>query len=187
MGRHKQHKKKKGLERKTPILNGVNAFVSKRKMTENATELLEKAAILLQTGRADAALPFAERVLELASSNSANILLALNLIGEINVELGEIDSAREAFLRAVEIDPEGTIAETQDGGAEKYLWLAQLSEVGGVDSVSWFEKGVAGLRRVIQFLEQSNDLGSSVLLEEKKKKLAGALCAVVEIYMTDLS
>lgn len=65
---------------------------------------------------------------------------------------------------------------------EKYLWLAQLSEEGGEESVGWFEKGAEILRR---------DVGDSSLSEEakeeKRKKLAGALCGIIEIYMTDLS
>jgi tetratricopeptide (TPR) repeat protein len=189
MGKTSQHRKKKSSsERKKSILNGVGGSISKqRKMTENAAELVDKATILLQTGQADAALPFAQRLLELAPANSPTALSALNLIGEIHVELGEVDTAREAFLRAVEIDSEGTISEAQDGGAEKFLWLAQLSEEGGADSVGWFVKGVAALRRIIQSLEQSNDPENSVLLEEKKGKLANALCGMVEIYMTDLS
>ncbi|KKA18053.1 TPR domain protein [Rasamsonia emersonii CBS 393.64] len=156
-------------------------------MAENASELLEKATILLQTGQAEAALPLAQRVLELAPADSPNARSATNLIGEIYVELGEIDAARQNFLRAVELDPEGMIPESEGGGAEKFLWLAQLSEQGGVDSVRWYEKGVATLRRIIQSLEQSNNPEDAVLLEEKRKKLANALCAVVEIYMTDLS
>ena len=52
-----------------------------------------------------------------------------------------------------------------------------------------FEKGAAALRKQIQTLsdissktpEQSEDL------EEKQHKLGGVLCAVAEVYMTDLS
>ncbi|KAL1988248.1 hypothetical protein VTN96DRAFT_223 [Rasamsonia emersonii] len=186
MGKTKPHKKKSSKHEKS-VLNGVGGVVSKRKMAENASELLEKATILLQTGQAEAALPLAQRVLELAPADSPNARSATNLIGEIYVELGEIDAARQNFLRAVELDPEGMIPESEGGGAEKFLWLAQLSEQGGVDSVRWYEKGVATLRRIIQSLEQSNNPEDAVLLEEKRKKLANALCAVVEIYMTDLS
>ncbi|KAL1964680.1 hypothetical protein VTN77DRAFT_6706 [Rasamsonia byssochlamydoides] len=186
MGKTKSHKKKSSKREKS-VLNGVGGVISKRKMTENASELLEKATILLQTGQADAALPLAERVLELAPANSPKALSATTLIAEIYVELGEIDAARQNFLRAVELDPEGTIPESEGGGAEKFLWLAQLSEQGGHDSVRWFEKGVAALRRIIQSLEQSNRPEDVALVEEKRKKLAHALCGVVEIYMTDLS
>lgn len=65
------------------------------------------------------------------------------------------------------------------GDFEKYLWLGQLS--GGRDAVEWFRKGCNGLRK---------DLSSEDIAEEKKielrKKLCDALCASVEIWMTDL-
>jgi tetratricopeptide (TPR) repeat protein len=186
MGKTKPNKKKSSKHQKS-VLNGVGGVVSKRKMAENATELLAKATILLQTGQADAALPLAQRVLEIAPADSPSALSATNLVGEIYVELGEIDAARQTFLRAVDLDPEGTIPESQGGGAEKFLWLAQLSEQGGADSVRWFERGVAALRHIILSLEQSNRSEDAALLEEKRKKLANALCGVVEIYMTDLS
>ncbi|OKL60167.1 UPF0661 TPR repeat-containing protein [Talaromyces atroroseus] len=156
-------------------------------MAENASELLAKATVLLQTGQADAALPLAQRVLEISEENSPNTLSAINLVAEIYVELGEIDDARQTFLHAVQLDPEGTIPESQGGGAEKFMWLAQLSEQGGADSVAWYEKGVGALRHIIQSLEQEGGSENAALLEEKKKKLAVALCGVVELYMTDLS
>lgn len=161
--------------------------VSNRKMSEDPTKLLEQATILLQAGQTDAALSVAEQALESAPDNSPIHLFAENTVAEIYVELGEIDVATEHFLRAVELDPEGTIPESQGGGAEKFLWLAQLSEEGGADSVKWFEKGVSSLRHVIQQLEGTNDPESKSVLEEKKRKMANALCGVSEIYMTDLS
>lgn len=186
MGKPKPADKKKSKREKS-VLNGVGRVVSKTKMTESSTELLEKATILLQTGQPDTALPLAQRALEIAAENSPEALSAINRLGEIYIELGEIDAARNAFLKAVQIDPEGTIPESQGGGAEKFLWLAQLSEQGGMDSVSWYEKGVRTLRHTIQTLEQSNKPEDAAALDEKRRKLANALCAVVEIYMTDLS
>jgi len=116
-------------------------------------------------------------------------LPALNLLGEIHVELGDIDTARQYFLQASTIDEDGTTGEDIGGGAEKFLWLAQLSEDGGHDSVEWFEKGAMSLRLQIQALleRKSLDEEAQAMLEEKRRKLAVALCGVVEVYMTDLS
>jgi len=130
--------------------------------------------------------------LNLLDPQSEESLPALNLLGEIHVELGELDAARQYFLQAAAIDEDGTVGEDIGGGAEKFLWLAQLSEDGGQDSVNWFEKGAVSLRAQIQVIQQLVDqrkLGNEgeALLEEKSRKLAGALCAVVEVYMTDLS
>ncbi|RAK71088.1 uncharacterized protein BO72DRAFT_342227, partial [Aspergillus fijiensis CBS 313.89] len=160
---------------------------SQSKMNEDPTQLLDQATILIQTGQADAALQLAQQALDSSPAGSPSYLSALIAVAEIYVELGDIDTARAHFLRAVEADPNGTIPESQGGGAEKFLWLAQLSEEGGKDSVQWFEKGVSSLRHAIQQLEQNPGPKEAAELLEKKRKMANALCAVAEIYMTDLS
>lgn len=181
MGKPRPHKKKASKSK-----SALRAGNSTSKMNEDPSKLLEQATILLQTGQADVALSIAQRALELAPKSSAQ-LSALNTVAEVYIELGEIDVAREHFMRAVELDPDGTIPESQGGGAEKFLWLSQLSEQGGMDSVKWFEKGVSSLRHTIQQLEGTNDPQNLATLEEKKRKMANALCGVAEIYMTDLS
>lgn len=175
---------------------------SSKKPTPSPSTLLAQAADLIQQGQPTDALTLAQRALSILQPTSTPTLAALpavNLLGEINVELGDIQSARDCFTRAAELDPEGAVSEAAGGGAEKFLWLAQLSEEGGVESVGWFEKGVAVLRREIGGLvgkigqggrmQDAGGLleGKRELLEEKRKKLAHALCGVAEIYMTDLS
>ncbi|WEW60697.1 hypothetical protein PRK78_006184 [Emydomyces testavorans] len=178
--------KRQSKRKQKSVLNGTRA-VQKEKMTEDPSVLFEQAIVLLQTGQPAEALVLVERGLRAAPTASPNTLIGLNLIGEIYVELGDIDSAREHFMRAVTLDPEGVKPESQGGGAEKFLWLAQLSEEGGKDSVRWFERGVGVLRRSIQALEENECIEQAEELEEQKRKLANALCGVIEIYMTDLS
>ncbi|KAJ6171073.1 assembly chaperone of rpl4 [Penicillium chermesinum] len=185
MGKPRPQKKKSSKSRSKTVL-GPGGSVSKQKMAQEPSLLLDQATILLQTGQVEAALGNAQQALELSPEGNAQ-LPALNLLGEINVELGEIDTAREYFLRAVDLDPNGSIAEPEGGGAEKFLWLAQLSDKGGMDSVQWFEKGVASLRQTLESLEGRNSPEDAEKIEEKKVKLSNALCAVAEIYMTDLS
>lgn len=177
MGKPRPHKKK--ASKSKSALRAGNS-----KMNEDPSKLLEQATLLLQTGQPDEALSVAQRALELASNSP---LSALNTVAEVYIELGEIDVAREHLMRAVELDPNGTIPESQGGGSEKFLWLSQLSEKGGLDSVKWFEKGVSSLRHTIQQLEGTSDPENLDTLEEKRRKLANALCGVAEIYMTDLS
>ncbi|KAK2880694.1 hypothetical protein FQN49_000463 [Arthroderma sp. PD_2] len=177
--------KKQSSKKSKSVLHGTRGMSSRPK--EDPQALFEQATVLLQTGQPDEALPLVERALNNTPSDSPKYLIGLNLVGEIYVELGEIDAAREKFLRAVELDPEGEIDETIDGGAEKFLWLAQLSEEGGKDSVRWFERGVGALKRNLQTLEGKGGDTAEELREGFKKRLAHALCGVVEIYMTDLS
>ncbi|OJD38057.1 tpr domain protein [Diplodia corticola] len=167
---------------------------SNKKPKMTAPQLLAQATALLQTSQADEALVAARRAYALlhpdpeTSAPTAAALPALTLLGEINVELGDVDTARDYFLVAAALDEDGSIPEQAGGGAEKFMWLAQLCEEGGAESVAWFDKGAEVLRREIAELE-ANQAGPErdVALDEKKRKLANALCGVVEVYMTDLS
>jgi len=55
--------------------------------------------------------------------------------------------------------------------------------------VDWYESGASSLRIQIQALLDRKKLSAEgeAMLEEKRRKLATALCGVVEVYMTDLS
>ena len=159
----------------------------------NHTALIEKATAKLLEGDIEGAVPFAQRALGLLDVNSVEALPSLNLLGEIHVELGDIEAARTYFQQASEIDENGDVPEENGGGAEKFLWLAQLSEEGGQDSVDWYERGSSVLRTQIQALVDAGNAGTkpaeevAAAIEEKRRKLATALCSVVEVYMTDLS
>jgi tetratricopeptide (TPR) repeat protein len=181
---------KKGKKRDKSILNTVTGSPSKSSTPPaNPYTLLAEASSLLQQGSIEEALKPAQRALGLLDPESEEALPALNLLGEIHIELGDIDTARQYFLQAASIDEDGTVGEDVGGGAEKFLWLAQLSEEGGEDSVDWFEKGAISLRAQIQALLERKKLDAEMeaMLLEKRRKLAVALCGVVEVYMTDLS
>lgn len=188
------------------ILNGTQVPRSKAQKTQVAVDpaaLLAQATALLYTGQPDAALPLIQRTLGLLRSLSGEAtpasISALNLLGEVYLELGDPASAADTFLLAVHIDPDGSIPEHEGGGAEKFLWLAQLCEEGGEQSIEWFEKGVKVLQQEVETLELERSSGEVqiepvawgkervFLLEEKRKKLAAALCGMVEVWMTDLS
>lgn len=134
-----------------------------------ASGLLALAETKLQHGE----LVDAERAASKAlACTPENPLTATNLLATICVELGDIDRARGLFLQAVELDPRGEVPEPAGGGAEKFLWLAQLTETGGRDSLQWYERAMTILRASVA---------------QKGDKLAQALCGMAEIYMTDLS
>lgn len=167
----------------------------KRKITRpknNPRSLLYEAESAFRSGDLERALPSAQEALSLLLPNPKNptpaALPALKLVAEINIELGNPSTAREHFLTAVALDPDGSIPESEGGGAEKFLWLAQLSEEGGRESVEWFEKGAEVLRRQIVGMvggDGEGEAGDEV--EGLIRRLASALCGIVEVYMTDLS
>ncbi|KAI9848122.1 MAG: hypothetical protein M1838_000647 [Thelocarpon superellum] len=225
--RKEERKHHTPTERPPTLSPSVTGTKSKTKVTmdtDNPYTLLAQATALLQTSQAGPALLLATRALAhlerssaASTSSAAAPLAALNLLAEIHIELGDVDAARTLYLRAVQLDPDGTVPEVEGGGAEKFLWLAQLCEEGGQESVRWFEKGASVLRREISALDSSgprkrrthDDVnnhnhdddddddetnGSDDRYDaaeeeeaEKRTKLANALCGMVEVYMTDLS
>ncbi|KAK3394534.1 hypothetical protein B0H63DRAFT_49168 [Podospora didyma] len=162
--------------------------------TVNTRELLSTATALLEIGEVVEAAKAARTVYEHIGESGRQAGAALSLLGQINIEMGEIDQAREYLTAAVKVDEAGTLPEELGGGPEKFLWLAQLSEDGGHDSVSWYERGASALRAQIQTLTDTLDSPlpltrpqREAIVNEKRRKLADTLCAVAEVYMTDLS
>lgn len=163
-----------------------NATGTAKKSKASPETLLIQAAALLETSQPEEALIQAKRALGLlqpTTEPTTAALPALRILGEIYVELGDPDAARDTFSAAVALDKDG-----EHDGAEKFLWLAQLNEEGGAESVRWFEKGVDVLKQEIDALEgkiKKEEVAQA--LEEKKQKLSNALCGIAEVYMTDLS
>jgi Flp pilus assembly protein TadD len=90
--------KTKPQDRKSKKSTKNGASTSKPKASPE--ELLVQAATLLQTSQPEEALVAARRALNIlqpSSTPSAAALPALNLLGEINVELGDPESARDAL------------------------------------------------------------------------------------------
>ncbi|SMQ46876.1 unnamed protein product [Zymoseptoria tritici ST99CH_1A5] len=160
---------------------------------QSPEELYGAALQLVEQSQPEEALKVAKQLWSLVQNRAVTEALpAVNLLGEISIELGAVDSARDYFEQAVQLDPEGKIPEALGGGAEKFLWLAQLCDEGGKQSVEWFERGAKALQFEITALETGQvpglDEQSTLLMRvDKKRKLANALCGIVEVYMTDLS
>lgn len=106
-----------------------------------------------------------------------------------------MEEARRYYLEAAEADRD---AARQLGGAEAFLWCAQLSEEGGEDSIRWYDKACRILRQEMSELEEAvakkrgeSDSGELTelieQLERTKDQLGEALCSMAEVYMTDLS
>lgn len=159
------------------------------KDAQSPGKLLDDAETLLNVGKVDEAVSMAENALEITGEGGDFELRALNFLGIVSIEAGDIDEAKEYFEKAVKLDADGTLDEKIGGGPEKFLFLAELSEEGGQDSVTWFERGAGALRKQIQALSDiaTKTTDQQASLEEKQEKLGGVLCAVAEVYMTDLS
>lgn len=203
----KSHSRQKDMlhSTSTPLVKSTP-----KKSQRPIEDLLTEAAELLEQSQPERALPLAtealrrleaerqqgnhdndndidiDTLLQLTAEGKPTLPAALTLEAEIQLALGEADAAWQSFNRATQIDPDGALV-----SAEPWLWLAQLSEGGGSESISHFEKATEVLRNEIEVLEEEGEASSPELsarvLEEKKTKLADALCAMAEVYMTDLS
>ena len=162
-------------------LHSTNRPLVKSKPQKPATTLLAEAATYLTQSQPDLALPLATSAITRLSDDASeqkdvSLPAALCLLAEIQLELGDAGSARSNYQKAVSFDPEKTL------GADVWFSLAQLSEVGGQESINFYETGTHILRQKIQ--EAPDEFDD---VEEWIPRLGDALCAMVEVYMTDLS
>lgn len=186
--KRKSNAASKSTKREKSLLNSTgsfssNAFAAKPTAPEPVPEpsptvpdLIASATSLLHDQN-DA--PEALALVTLALTLVPTSLPALELLAEIHIELGNEDTARAIFEKAVELDPQGARS-----GPEKFLWLAQLGH-GGEDMVRWYVRGVEVLRRWIQ-IRDTGEVPEKADERGLDAKLCSALCAMTEIYMTDL-
>ncbi|KAK3619248.1 hypothetical protein LTR56_024168 [Elasticomyces elasticus] len=144
---------------------------------ESPEQLYAAALELVEQSSPEEALKKAKKLwLQVQNGSVTEALPALNLLGEISIELGDGDGARGYFEKAVALDPSGEIPEAMGGGAEKFLWLAQLCEEGGQASVDWFERGVKALQVEIAAIEggkvKGYDEEALLMMRVEKKHLS---------------
>ncbi len=160
-------------------------------VTRQPTELIAEATKALTEGDALGALGPAQQALD--SSTPAFAGAIHSLLGQIYLDLGDPARARSHLTAATRADPDGALPDAQGGGVDKFLYLAQLDDAGGRASVVWFERGAAALRARIASLKEAAQAGggadarAEAEAEARRSKLAEVLCAVAEVYMTDLS
>ncbi|KAK6531417.1 hypothetical protein TWF281_008222 [Arthrobotrys megalospora] len=175
MAKTKTKSSKKTRRKDTPgaslasVLQNIAKHQDKQQSTNNIDALISKASSeLTEEANPQQAL----KTITSALSKNPTSLKALELAGEINVELEDVDTAIRCFGTAAQLDPEGV-----GSGAEKFLWLAQICVEGGEVAIGWYEKALEYLRKVV---------AENQATEEEKEKLCSALCGMAEIYMTDL-
>lgn len=174
--------------------------------TKTVQTLMDATVAAMTQGEVDAALESARAAYAVIASagseeddNSTNTTVdgigkaaVCALLGEILLEAGDIEVARQVLTVAADLDADGTLSDALGGGPDKFLYLAQLSENGGRESVAWFERGAASLRSRLQQGGSGADAdrkrgGEKTADDETRDKLAQVLCAVAEVWMTDLS
>ncbi|KAJ3483704.1 hypothetical protein NLG97_g7246 [Lecanicillium saksenae] len=117
-----------------------------KKDKSDAGSLLDDAETLFEVGNIEEAIGIADKALETTGAGGDFELRAVNLLALLHIEDGDVEEARSFFERAASIDKDGDIDEKVGGGPEKFLFLAELSEEGGQDTVKWFDRA-GGIRR----------------------------------------
>ena len=180
-------KKKRGARRDQEELHRADGTTAATKEPETPEQVYSKASDLFLQLQIDRALPIARRALdqflEAYPHNPRASYPALLLLGQIYLALGDVGLSREHYLKATEVDPDGS-----ETGAAPFLWIAQLSEVGGEESIRWFEKACTILRRALRELEEQRGIEEAEdAIMEIRRQLGETLCSMTEVYMTDLS
>ncbi|XP_053084002.1 uncharacterized protein si:dkey-12j5.1 isoform X2 [Pangasianodon hypophthalmus] len=151
---------------------------AKKKTAEKYTidQLLEKTEECMDNFDFPMAKMFCQRALDIEPTN----LTVLDMLGNICAELGDMDKAKQIFLKAVELSPEE--------GHTKYMYLGQIHT--GAEAVQYFSKGTEVMLKAIdKQVQEVSSMGAAALPSESPitaKDVSVAFCSIAEIFFTDL-
>ncbi|XP_062841423.1 uncharacterized protein si:dkey-12j5.1 [Trichomycterus rosablanca] len=151
---------------------------AKKKTAEKYTidQLLQKTEECMDNFDFTMARMFCQRALDIEPTN----LTILDMLGNICAELGDMDKAKEVFLKSVELSPEE--------GHSKYMYLGQIHT--GAEAVHYFNKGIEIMLRIMdKQTREVNSMGAAALPSEPAvtaKDVSVAFCSIAEIFFTDL-
>ncbi|XP_017551271.2 probable assembly chaperone of rpl4 [Pygocentrus nattereri] len=151
---------------------------AKKKTAEKYTvdQLLEKTEECMDNFDFPMAKMFCQRALDIEPTN----LTILDMLGNICAELGDMDKAKQVFLKAVELSPEE--------GHGKYMYLGQIHT--GMEAVQYFSKGLEVMLIVLdKQTQEASDMGAAAMPSEPSvtvKDVSVAFCSIAEIFFTDL-
>jgi tetratricopeptide (TPR) repeat protein len=132
-----------------------------------AAALLDKGLEVLAGGQEELAVKFFRRGLELEPRN----VELLKALGETLMEVGQPEEAKAVFRRSLEMEP---------GDYSLCMYLGQLEQ--GKEALGHYERGIQALRAQVGAAEAAGAEEAGALGRE----LSCALCALAELYMSDL-
>ncbi|XP_076869259.1 uncharacterized protein LOC143519561 isoform X2 [Brachyhypopomus gauderio] len=151
---------------------------AKKKTAEKYTvdQLVEKAEECMDNFDFSMARLFCQRALDIEPNN----LTILDMLGNICAELGDIEKAKEVFLKAVDLSP--------DAGHSKYMYLGQIHT--GTEAVQFFSRGVEVMLSAMDTqTQEACGTGAGASPSEPAvtaKDVSAAFCSIAEIFFTDL-
>uniref|UniRef100_A0A9J8ARW0 Si:dkey-12j5.1 n=1 Tax=Cyprinus carpio carpio TaxID=630221 RepID=A0A9J8ARW0_CYPCA len=151
---------------------------AKKKTAEKYTidQLIEKTEECIDNFDFDMARLYCQRALDIEATN----LNLLDMMGNICTELGDIEKAKQVYLKAVELSPEE--------GHSKYMYLGQIHT--GKEAVQYFSKGTEVMLSVMdKHTNEASAFGAAAfpsVCAVSKKDVSVAFCSIAEIFFTDL-
>lgn len=151
---------------------------AKKKTAEKYTidQLIEKTEECIDDFDFDMARLYCQRALDIEPTN----LTLLDMMGNICSELGDVEKAKQVYLKAVELSPEE--------GHSKYMYLGQIHT--GIEAVQYFSKGTEIMLHAMEkHTDEASAFGAAAFPSEcavTKKDVSVAFCSIAEIFFTDL-
>lgn len=152
--------------------------MSSSKPKFSCAELVDRAQQLAAGGNIELATQFLRKAMKQDPSN----VEALEGLGELLMEQGLVEEAKDAFLKSIAVNP-------QDSGG-KFMYLAQLQQ--GMEALESFQQGLSLLKRDLDiFYSKSGASSSSSNTNTEgpmmlKRQLCTGYCSVAELWMSDL-
>ena len=140
--------------------------------TFTADDFVDKAEELMASCQVELSLQFADRALSV-DPNSAR---ALECKAMLSLELGKVPDAAALLRRAVQIAPAV--------GASKYLVLGQL--VQGEEAAQLMTTAVKLMEAEVPALRAATGEDAAEVLADRIAEICDALCAIADLYLTDL-
>ena len=138
-----------------------------------AQDLMKKVEEYIDTFDYELALKFCEKAMEMEPGD----VKIIETSACVYAEAGDIEKAKEYFLKAVNLNAEI--------GYEKYMYLGQMSE--GDEAKKWYLKGIEIMKKELESANDSGENTSHLIGKGKvtKTDISNAFCALAEIFMTD--
>jgi hypothetical protein len=153
------------------------AKLKAKRTAESITDLCSRARSALEDGEIDTAHELATKACGVLKADSPNVH-PIELLGEIKIELGEIEQARECFLEAVRRRENVAEQNIEAGEEGKFLWLGQLSSE--EEAVKWYNRGVDTLLQLV------GTIAGDKQRKPIHQKISEVYCSLIELYLTDL-
>ncbi|XP_071803089.1 uncharacterized protein [Asterias amurensis] len=143
------------------------------KINYSVRQLLSQATDCMDTFNYELAQKFLQRAIEVEPDN----LQVLECSGNLLIEVGELEKAKQCFGRAITLSP--------DAGHSKYMYMGQLFE--GDEAVEYFKTGIELMKKEKERQEKEPEAACA---DDKTTvvtngDIASAYCSMAEVYLTD--